>query len=127
MNKVEVKKIRIDLGLTQKEFADKLDSNIRTVQKWESGESKIRKTTAFMIMSLRNKGINSSEEKTPYLEKEGVKMSLKEAAELVANNYNEAKRICRLLQLESENDIREGVKKTLEEAGFLTIIKKKDD
>jgi transcriptional regulator with XRE-family HTH domain len=38
MNKEEFKQIRKDLSLTQKQFAEKLGKNVRTIQRMESGE-----------------------------------------------------------------------------------------
>lgn len=38
MDKEEIKSEREALGLTQKHFAELLGFNIRTIQKWESGE-----------------------------------------------------------------------------------------
>ena len=37
MNKEQIKEIRHKLGLTQKQFAEKLDVSIRTLQHWEQG------------------------------------------------------------------------------------------
>ena len=37
MNDLDIKKIRIELGMTQADFAKRLGISIRTVQNWESG------------------------------------------------------------------------------------------
>lgn len=39
MNSLKIKKIRKKFGLTQSDFAKKLGINIRTVQKWEAGDT----------------------------------------------------------------------------------------
>lgn len=81
MNKLEVKKIREELGLTQQELANTLDSNIRTIQKWESGESEIRKSTAYMLNELRTKGTLDNSNKKILSEEE-----VKEIVYKVATN-----------------------------------------
>ncbi len=65
MNNIEVKKIREKLGLTQEELAEKLEVHLRTVQKWEGGETKIRKGNALMLTELlkkHTKGANKNQE-----------------------------------------------------------------
>lgn len=59
LSDLELKKIREQLGLTQQELANKLGVNIRTVQKWEAGTSKIRSSTVYMINDLRKIGVNN--------------------------------------------------------------------
>lgn len=74
MNDLDIKKIRNELGLTQEKFAELLDVHFRTVQKWESGETKIRKGTEYLIQNLHKthtKGILDSE--TEY-NKNGIKL-----------------------------------------------------
>lgn len=64
MNNIEIKKIRKELGLTQEEFAEKLGLHYRTIQKWESGETKMRRANAFLIEELHKthtKGVNENE------------------------------------------------------------------
>lgn len=61
MSDIEVKKIREILGFTQQELANQLEVDIRTIQKWESGDTKIRKANAFLLTQLvesRNKVVN---------------------------------------------------------------------
>lgn len=63
MNNLEVKKIREKLGFTQQELANYLEVDIRTVQKWEAGDTKIRKANAFLLTQLlesRNKVVNEN-------------------------------------------------------------------
>ncbi|MFL0093634.1 helix-turn-helix transcriptional regulator [Tenacibaculum maritimum] len=55
MNNIKIKKIRKELGLTQEEFAKKLGLHYRTIQKWESGETKIRRANTFLIEELYKK------------------------------------------------------------------------
>ncbi len=55
MKGLELKEIRKKLGLTQKEFAEMLKVNARTIQKWENGEVEIHENNAFMIKE-RTKG-----------------------------------------------------------------------
>lgn len=51
MNDIEFKKFRKNTKLTQKEFADKLGFNVRTIQKWEKGDIEISKKNLMRIMS----------------------------------------------------------------------------
>ena len=60
MTGLDVKKIRKELGLTQKEFAEKLKIHYRTVQKWESGETEIQQKN---ILHIKN--TFSTQENTP--------------------------------------------------------------
>ena len=88
LNNLDVKKIREELSYTQQEIADELKVNVRTVQKWESGEVKIRKSTELAINNLRLKGVervNVLNEEL-FLEKDGVKLSGDEIAIFVAKN-----------------------------------------
>lgn len=66
---LEVKKIRKKLNLTQGALADKLGVNRRTVQKWESGESKMSGNAVLKIQELEIKnelkGVNDIEVKEP--------------------------------------------------------------
>ena len=57
MNALEIKEIREDLGMTQAQFASVLEVNPRTVQKWEAGETKIRKGTAFLINDMKKRRV----------------------------------------------------------------------
>lgn len=56
MNKEELKEIRKELKLTQGQLADKLGVIMRTVQKWEAGDSKVSKQTAILINQMRTEG-----------------------------------------------------------------------
>ncbi len=58
MNALEIKKIREELKMTQAEFADALEVNSRTVQKWEAGETKVRKGTAFLINDMKKSRVS---------------------------------------------------------------------
>src|SRR5690606_2316085 len=65
MSNIEVKNIREKLGFTQQELANALEVDIRTVQKWESGETKIRKANAFLLNQLlesRNNAVKGLKE-----------------------------------------------------------------
>lgn len=54
MDSFEIKNIRVnELELTQQQFADKLDVSLRTVQKWESNDTKISLTNINKINQLR--------------------------------------------------------------------------
>jgi len=55
MNSLRLKEIRKNLGLTQSEFANSLDFHLRTVQKWESGETKMRKGNIIAVQNLHDK------------------------------------------------------------------------
>jgi len=61
-NPLEIKKIRKDNGLTQKKFAESLDVNITSVQKWESGARNPSKEMWFFITTLYNVETTRSEE-----------------------------------------------------------------
>lgn len=52
MSNLDIKEIRGRLGLTQKEFAERLSVHYRTVQKWESGETEIKPAHRSMIESV---------------------------------------------------------------------------
>lgn len=88
MNNLDVKKIREELSYTQQEIANELKVNVRTVQKWESGEVKIRKSTELAINNLRLKDVNKGGvlNEELFLEKDGVKLTGDEIAIFVAKN-----------------------------------------
>ena len=119
LKNLHIKKIREELGLTQQELASVLEVNIRTVQKWESGESKIRKGTSFMLNELRNKGVNNSmdSETNIYLEKDGVKFSVEEISVFVVKNID-VFRTDPTFKLMYERDVQKGVNKELKEIIF---------
>ena len=52
MSELDIKKIRKDLGKTQKGFAEMLGVSERAVQSWESGKRKISKSTYMLIQNL---------------------------------------------------------------------------
>ncbi|WP_438710825.1 Aca2/YdiL-like domain-containing protein [Aquimarina muelleri] len=63
MNYLEIKKIREELGLTQTKLAELVGVNIRTVQKWESNDTKIRKTSELLLKEIyerRKKGVEEN-------------------------------------------------------------------
>ncbi len=39
MTKEEIKKIRLDLGMTQQMFAEKFPKSLPTISKWENGHT----------------------------------------------------------------------------------------
>lgn len=45
----ELKKIRKKLGMTQKQFAEKFNISVRTLQQWEQGRAKINPTLLELI------------------------------------------------------------------------------
>jgi len=56
MEKEEFKQIRIDMGLTQRKFAELLGKNYRTIQRIESGEWPIYKPVQQKLIEiLKNK------------------------------------------------------------------------
>jgi len=68
MNDLDIKKIRVELGLNQEEFANLIGFSKSAVQKWESGERNpddktthlIKKTTQkHTFNSINNSNINS--------------------------------------------------------------------
>lgn len=52
-----VKRIRLDLGLTQVAFAKKLHVSFSTVNRWENGRVKPNRLATMMILSLSNENI----------------------------------------------------------------------
>jgi transcriptional regulator with XRE-family HTH domain len=70
MNSLQLKEIRKELGLTQSEFANSLDFHLRTVQKWESGETKMRKGNIIAVKDLYNKTLKISTKEAEGLEEE---------------------------------------------------------
>lgn len=64
MSEIELKEIRKKMGWTQQKLANELGVNLRTVQKWESGETKIRKSTILNIENLRNKYVKNPQTDT---------------------------------------------------------------
>ena len=59
MSKINLKEIRKELGLTQQKIANELGVNLRTIQKWEAGEVKMRKSTLLNIEGLRTKFVEN--------------------------------------------------------------------
>ncbi|MCP4366949.1 MAG: helix-turn-helix transcriptional regulator [Deltaproteobacteria bacterium] len=60
MDHKKFKKIRLELGLTQQQFADRLRTNIRQVQRWENGETKITGPTSIaveLLLAVKNTDI----------------------------------------------------------------------
>ncbi len=68
---IKVKEIRKNLGLTQEKLAEKLNVNIRTVQKWEGGEASISGKSLLTLQKLNNEFKGVSGEK---LKEYGVPM-----------------------------------------------------
>jgi len=56
MEKEEIKEIRNQLGLTQKQLADKLGVTHISVWKWEKGRAKPHKTFVSKILELKANG-----------------------------------------------------------------------
>lgn len=90
LNGLEVKKIRNELGLTQQDMADKLQVNIRTVQKWEEKTDNLRSSISMRIDNLRNNYVINSEENVNNsyisIEKDGVEVSLNELLSIAIQN-----------------------------------------
>lgn len=53
-----LKQFRAESGLTQHELAQKVGVYVRTVRRWEAGDSKIPKATILFLKSLK-KGIDT--------------------------------------------------------------------
>ena len=58
MDKEEIKAIRNQLGLTQKQLADKLGVTHISVWKWEKGRAKPHKTFESKILELKSADAN---------------------------------------------------------------------
>jgi DNA-binding transcriptional regulator YiaG len=52
MKPAELKKIRIQLDLTQKELAEKLECSEISIRLWETGNRPIRKMTSYALQWL---------------------------------------------------------------------------
>ena len=52
MTPTEIKKLRIDLDLTQKELAAKMKVSIDTIKSWESGRRKISEPARILLLLL---------------------------------------------------------------------------
>lgn len=63
MNGKEIKLIRKKLGLTQQQFAEKLNYSLSTVQKWENGAREIDEFNAGVIKQFENE-ISNIHQKT---------------------------------------------------------------
>lgn len=61
MNSIELKEFRKKLGLTQKEFADKLKVHFRSVQKWEKGDTEISPKNEIHILNVFSDNKNTSD------------------------------------------------------------------
>lgn len=55
MTNIQLKQIRINLGLTQKQLASKMFRTVDCIAKWESGKYRIPKHAQFMINLLSKK------------------------------------------------------------------------
>jgi len=126
LNYLELKKIRKELKLTQQELANKLQVNIRTVQKWESGDVEIRKSTALSIEGLRNKTVEYSKTKS-LLEFTFEEKSI--PIELIAKHFTENKEAyfeqSEYLKLWLEKIVEIKIEERLSNLGFKTTIVKK--
>ena len=50
---MDIKQLRIDLGLTQREFAARLSTTVTTVSRWERGEAKPNLMARALIERLK--------------------------------------------------------------------------
>ena len=55
MNKDEIKALRVSMGLTQKQFAEKLIVSLFTVYRWEKGISKPNPIYQKKLFALRER------------------------------------------------------------------------
>ena len=119
------------------EFYDKLLS-YKGINKlsWKAIGDVISKEETAMRIAVKRKSLSDLEireiekfffletkelKKTPTYEKQGVVISLKEAAEFVANNFNKAKEISPLLDMTVRNDNNEHLFNKLTENGIKII------
>ncbi len=70
MNNLEIKKIRKELGKSQKEFAKMLGVGDRAVQTWESGERNISQSAEILLKMIINNG-----EQSVYFKNEAIEIS----------------------------------------------------
>ena len=54
MTPTDLKQTRLDLGLTQTEFGEKLGVTYGTVCRWENGKYEINERTATVVRMLRD-------------------------------------------------------------------------
>lgn len=115
-NMLNIKEEREKRGLTQEEFAELLGVTRKTIVNYESG-SNIPETKEKIFIRILSNTTLGEKPKTPSLVKDGVEVSLEEAAKFVALNFKEARLSSRLLDLEIKNDNRDYLIEYLESKG----------
>lgn len=110
MNKI--KELREKTGLSQEKLAEKLEVNLRTLQRWENNETAIRKKNAEKLADFFNVSV-------PYLlGYDEAELSLKEAQNLISTKLELSKEIA----FESTKVYKNIILSTLE---LLDLLKKK--
>ena len=119
---LNIKHLRQQRNLTQTELADLIGVSLRTIQNWEAGKKNI---TVDKLERLKkelrittNQSAYFEPKKTPLI-KDGVEFDLKECAEYVANNLEEARKLSKLLDLTIQNDNRDYLIYYLTSKGFI--------
>ena len=110
---LDVKAFRKKMSLTQGELSKKLDVNIRTVQKWESGETKMSGDAVLKIQEINNEfeGVKKEDLKNTVITKELTPEKLAIVIDAILYNEKELmqntvfKNWVYTIQLESENKI----------------------
>lgn len=64
MTKEEIKNLRLELGLTQTEFAYKLNASVSSISMWERGEAKPRSVYIEFMKRLKQRCENERNRKS---------------------------------------------------------------
>jgi transcriptional regulator with XRE-family HTH domain len=85
MNKLELKKVIKDSGLSREDFANKLEISLSTLNSWEYRASKIPKNKELLIRNVFNLNRNEDSD-LPIFKKNGVEVSLDELFSFIIQN-----------------------------------------
>lgn len=129
MNDLDVKKIRLDLGVSQEKLAEMLGVSLRTVQRWEQGECISFKNVAQLHKICHNSSQQKSEETAEQTQeivsesKEIILKSKEKEIELLEKRIADKEKQIELLeqQVADKNEIISLLKqKTYTEVGIIT-------
>ncbi|HHC78493.1 MAG TPA: helix-turn-helix domain-containing protein [Flavobacteriia bacterium] len=122
INKLEIRKIRESMKMTQTEFGKMLGVGLRSVQNWESGDRKISDTAKLLLESKLKKELPATK---LTLEKDGVSFSDFEVIDWVIKNKEQLKRESEYFRLWLADEINQGVDKELARLGIEIEYKSK--
>lgn len=90
MQPVDIKRIRKKLNFSQKEFADKLGTSVRSVINWEKGDTEPQAKFLTQLYEISNSNTQevafSNLEEAVHLKKDGVRITSKEIEEFILKN-----------------------------------------